>query len=446
MKPAVKIFSLLSTLASATEADIWITEVLPATGQIEVTNVSEEVTILERELIFCHRFNYGTSIPAGTEFAAGESLIFTVNFSNPDSSDLWLYNARSFGSAAAILTGLQWNTTSIIGRSALASTAGRWNGGTASAPAPAAGQSIQLTGDDPFSSESWTVGTPNLGVFGEVAEPEPEVEPVSLSIQREGTDLILNWQGGIPPYQIQVSDDLASGFQPLEGFTNELTATIPLSGERQFYRVVSMAMLPQTARFRVTFSSLWSGLSFNNTPANPTLGDLIGSTHNDQVSFWAPGENASDGVALLASTGSTAQLSVEVGLSIANELANQFIAGPGVDQELGTSTFEITVDRDFPLLTLTSRLNESPDWFTGVQNLNLIGDNQNFLDRIEIMLMPWDAGFDSGLAFGGPAFPTVPQAPVESLTDNPAFLPSIFLGIQSEPIPIGALIIERIIE
>ena len=131
---------------------------------------------------------------------------------------------------------------------------------------------------------------------------------------------------------------------------------------------------------------------------------------------------------------------------MANGLANQFIAGAGVDQELGTSTFEITADRDFPLLTLTSRLNDSPDWFTGVQNLNLIGDNQNFLDRIEIMLMPWDAGVDSGFTLGGPVLPTVPQAPVESLTDNAAFLPSIFLGIQSEPIPIGALIIERIIE
>lgn len=446
MKPAVKIFSLLSTLVSATESDIWITEVLPATGQIEVTNVSDEVTILERDLSFCHRFNYATRIPTGTEFAAGESRIFTVNFANPDSSDLWLYNSRSFGNAASILTGLQWNTSSNIGRSNLASSVGRWNGGTASAPAPAAGQSIQLTGDDPFSSESWTVGTPNLGIFGEEAELEPELEPVSLSIQRDGANLILNWQGGAPPYQIQVSDDLTNGFIPLEGFTNELTTTIPFSGDRQFYRIVSMAALPQTARFRVTFSSLWSQLTFNTTPTNPTLGDLIGSTHNDQVSFWAPGENASNGVTLLASTGSAAQLTAEVGLSIANELANQFIAGPGVDQELGTSTFEITVDRDFPLLTLTSRLNDSPDWFTGVQNLNLIGDNQDFIGRMEIMLMPWDAGIDSGLAFGGPAFPTIPQAPVENLTDTAAFLPSFFIGIQSEPIPIGALILERIIE
>lgn len=440
MKAAVKFLTLLPLAAQADEADLWITEVLPSTGQIEVTNTGEAFTTT-RALPFCHDFNYATNIPSGTDFAAGESRIYTVTFANPSASDLWLYRPGSFGNGANIISGLQWNTTVNIGRSNLASTVNLWNGGTESAPAPAANQSIQLTGPNPFSAENWTVGEPNLGSFG-ITE---ELAPVALSLSRSADQLTLTWTGGAPPYQVQVSDDLM-GFDPIGGFTDELSVTLPFEGDRRFYQVISMAMLPQTARYRVTYASLWSGLTFVNVPSAPTLGDLIGTTHNDQISFWAPDENASNGVTSLADTGSSTLLTSEVGIAIANNLANQFIAGPGIDQELDTSSFEITVDRDFPLLSLVSRLNDSPDWFTGVQNLNLIGEDQDFRDRIEIMLMPWDAGIDSGSSFGTENEPTAPRATVSNLTNSPAFRPSLFLGVQSEPIPVAGLIIERIVE
>jgi len=339
-------------------------------------------------------------------------------------------------------SGLQWNTTSNIGRSSLASTVNLWNGGSSAAPAPAAGQSIQLTGDNPFSSENWTVGEPNLGTFREA--PEPDAAP-AISVQSDGDNLIINWQGGVPPYQLQSSNDLRD-FTDLGEITTELTATVPITGDRQFFRVLSMAQPPQTARYRVTFSSLWSGLTFNSVPAEPTFGDLVGSTHNDQISFWSPGALASNGVAQLANTGSTLQLTSEVGLAIAGENADQIIVGPGIDQELGTSSFEITVNRDFPLLSLVSRLNDSPDWFTGVQNLDFLEDGLDFRDRIEVMLMPWDAGVDSGLGFGVPDSPTTPQASVQSLSDSASFLPSFFLGTDVGAIPLGGLIIERISE
>jgi len=207
-----------------------------------------------------------------------------------------------------------------------------------------------------------------------------------------------------------------------------------------------MAELPQTARFRVTYSSLWSGLTFNMVPTNPTLGDLVGGTHNADISFWSPGEIASSGVADLANTGNSALLGQEVGFAIASESANQFIAGAGVDQELGMSSFEISVDRDFPLLSLVSRLSDSPDWFTGVENLSLLDDEQNFISRLDIMLMPWDAGADSNIGFGTPTLLTSPREPVRNLSDDLFFQPSFLLGFDVGTIPVAGLVIEQIME
>ncbi len=433
---------LLLSQAEATEDNLWITEVLPDTGEIEVTNVGAEAFTTTRNLPFCHRFNYRTSVPSGTTFAAGQSRIYTVSFSDSTASDLWLYRPGGFGNSANVISGLQWNTTSLIGRSLVATNGGKWDGGTSSAPGPAAGQSIQLTGDNPFSAENWTVGPPNLGTFAMAGE---EPLPIALGIARVEDTLVLTWEGGAPPYQLESGTTLED-FTPLGEPTDALTATVPLGDERRFYRVVSMAPLPQTARFRIELSSLWSGLTFNMTPSDPTFGGLIGTTHSDQISFWSPGSLASNGVADLAREGSLSSLTAELGIAVGSGLASEIIVQSGVDDELGTSSFEMTVDRDFPLLTLLSKLNESPDWFTGIRNVSLLEEDGRFRDRIEIMLMPWDAGVDSGFSYGGAEQVTSPAEPISSLADNFIFSPSLLLGPDVGQIPVGGLIIERLPE
>lgn len=422
------------------EENLWITEVLPATGEIEVTNVGDVAFTTTRRLPFCHRFNYGTGIPAGVTFEVGQSRIYTTTFSNEASSDLWLYRPGGFGNAANVLNGLQWGTTAAIGRTALATSVDLWDAAAASAPAPAAGQSIQLTGDDPFSAANWTVGAPNLGSFG----IEEVLGEALASINIVDGQIALTWTGGTPPYQVQTSSTLQdfTNFGPV---TNATSVTIPLDSEKRFFRVQSNAELPQTARFSVTFSSLWSSLTFRETPIDPSLGDLVGATHNSELSLWAPEELATMGVQQLAQTGSTTTLSQEVGFSIGGNLADNLIVGPGV-REAGVSTFEITVDRDFPLLSLVSRLSDSPDWFTGVQSLSLLDEDAAFVDDLDIMLMPWDAGVDSSTGFGAEAMATVPVDTVSSLSNDPAFEPSQFLGETEETFPVGRLQITRIIE
>ncbi|MEM9237468.1 MAG: hypothetical protein AAGB14_11865, partial [Verrucomicrobiota bacterium] len=99
--------------------DLWITEVQPSTGQVEITNVGDGPVTTSSALPFCHRFRYSDTIPSGTRFEAGESKVFTLNFSNPADTDLWLYRNGSFGSASSIITGLDWGG-GLNGRSGIA--------------------------------------------------------------------------------------------------------------------------------------------------------------------------------------------------------------------------------------------------------------------------------------------------------------------------------------
>lgn len=158
-------FAGSTLIAAAAVNDLWITEVNPATGEVEVTNVGGEPFTVSSPLPFCHRFNYATSIPSGTTFNPGQSRVFVLSGLNATDSDLWLYRNFSFGSAASMISGLKYGPQANVGRTGLASSGGLWNGAGSFVPVPPAGQSLQLTGPNPFSSLNWSAGSPNLGTF-----------------------------------------------------------------------------------------------------------------------------------------------------------------------------------------------------------------------------------------------------------------------------------------
>ncbi len=177
---------------------LWITEVVPSTGQVEVTHVGSEAFTTEASLPFCHRFNYRTVIPAGTQFDAGETIVFELTGLNASDSDLFLYRNSNFGSAASIVSGLRYGAETALGRTGVAAAAGIWPSPAASTPAPEAGQALLLVGEDPFSPENWAVGEPDLGNFQTAAAAMPSVE-VRVTIENlapeNGTFLTPLWVG-----------------------------------------------------------------------------------------------------------------------------------------------------------------------------------------------------------------------------------------------------------
>jgi hypothetical protein len=75
--------------------------------------------------------------------------------------------------------------------------------------------------------------------------------------------------------------------------------------------------------------------------------------------------------------------------------------------------------RDFPLVTLVSMIAPSPDWFVGVDGLNMI-ENGQWVTNKTVSLYGRDAGTDSGSTFTAPDEVTSPRAVVTQFKGFPA--------------------------
>ncbi|MGH0167765.1 UNVERIFIED_CONTAM: hypothetical protein FKN15_053126 [Acipenser sinensis] len=65
-------------------------------------------------------------------------------------------------------------------------------------------------------------------------------------------------------------------------------------------------------------------------------------------------------------------------------------------------------------LSFIVRIVPSPDWFVGVDSLNLC-DGDRWKEQLSLDLYPYDAGTDSGFTFSSPDFATIPQDTVTQL-------------------------------
>lgn len=61
-----------------------------------------------------------------------------------------------------------------------------------------------------------------------------------------------------------------------------------------------------------------------------------------------------------------------------------------------------------PQVSFVVRIVPSPDWFVGVDSLDLC-DGDHWREQVAVDLYPYDAGTDSGFTFSSPNFATIPQ-------------------------------------
>jgi len=194
-----------------------------------------------------------------------------------------------------------------------------------------------------------------------------------------------------------------------------------------------------TARYRVRFNATWSAATHpNDFPSTPHFSGLIGGTHNDQVNFWDPGQNATPGIKSMAETGGQSLLANEVRAAIQAGTAERVILGGGIGRSPGLVSLVFEISRDYPLVTLVSMIAPSPDWFVGVHDLNLL-ESGDWFESLTRELHPYDAGTDSGVSFNSANAPTVPPQPIRRITERP-------LGNGRTAAPLGTFTFTRIQE
>ncbi|MDX1386788.1 MAG: spondin domain-containing protein [bacterium] len=174
------------------------------------------------------------------------------------------------------------------------------------------------------------------------------------------------------------------------------------------------------AEFLVTFIALWSAQTHpNGIPEDPHFSPLIGGTHNMAVQFWAPGATASPGMENMAENGRVSPLDSEIQTAMENGNAGVIIRGSGIGPSPGETSIDFNITEEFRYVTLVSMIAPSPDWFVGVHDLDLCGEDGNWMNHLMVELFPYDAGTDSGVTFTSADADTLPQEPIRLLNEDP---------------------------
>jgi hypothetical protein len=239
-----------------------------------------------------------------------------------------------------------------------------------------------------------------------------------ISFSASGNQGTLMWSGGRPSYQVQTRSNLAANWVNVGSPMSNTFAVVPVTTDEAYFRVVS----DFTAKYQAIFNATWSQATHpTNWPTNAHWSGLVGGTHNDAVHFFRIGETASEGIRLMAERGQQATLLSEIAPAITNGTAQLQLAGGGIGTSPGSVslTFPQPMRRDFPLVTLVTMIAPSPDWFVGVDSLNLIENGQWVSNKV-VTLYGNDAGTDSGASYSSPDLVTVPRGVAAQFTGFPA--------------------------
>jgi hypothetical protein len=171
--------------------------------------------------------------------------------------------------------------------------------------------------------------------------------------------------------------------------------------------------------YTVTFTFNWNSTDFPaDYPSNAHFSKLIGWSHLPTSDFFQPGTLASEGIEVMAETGSTSPLDNEINAMIANsEGLSLFIDDP-LSSGTGIITLNIVVDNEFSSVTLATMIAPSPDWYVAVVNINLL-ENGEFVQEKTVDAFVYDSGTDSGVTYTSGNIETSPKELITLFTDYP---------------------------
>ncbi|MGH0159130.1 UNVERIFIED_CONTAM: hypothetical protein FKN15_062728, partial [Acipenser sinensis] len=163
---------------------------------------------------------------------------------------------------------------------------------------------------------------------------------------------------------------------------------------------------------------------------------LIAVSHSSRFHLWQEGFVASQGVQMFAERGVTAALIKETKeVKKSTRSVHGVYRAPGISNGIGHTSTELHMQPRSPRLSLMGKIIPSPDWFVGVDSLDLC-DGGQWVQEVSLDLYPYDAGTDSGFTFSSPNYLTVPQENITQITSqNPNHPANSFYYPKLEKLP-----------
>ncbi|KAG9346747.1 hypothetical protein JZ751_007064 [Albula glossodonta] len=171
---------------------------------------------------------------------------------------------------------------------------------------------------------------------------------------------------------------------------------------------------PTAAVLSVVATESWcSMVPFCTSPHVRTV------THNGKFRLWQEGALASPGVQSFAERGVTVDLMKEAreGRMEREAIGHSDMGISGAEGMLETQEECVYAVTSVLILSLMVKIIPSPDWFVGVDSLNLCKEGQ-WQQELTLDLHPYDAGTDSGFTFSSPNFPTSPPENITQITSQ----------------------------
>ncbi len=192
--------------------------------------------------------------------------------------------------------------------------------------------------------------------------------------------------------------------------------------------IITQTVCSQTALYDISITTLWNAEQHTTLPDGAHWSPLAGATHNVPngiIDFEATAP-LTNGIKDIAEFGGTINFRNEIDAKISAGTAHQYLqqgfmpfAGNG-----STATLtNVSVNENFPLITLVSMVAPSPDWFIAVNSVNLRSANPNtnngWKSTFSMDVFAYDAGTDSGTDYTSDDLVTSPRVPIALISEAP---------------------------
>ena len=260
------------------------------------------------------------------------------------------------------------------------------------------------------------------------------VAALSILIYFAVRDVASPDQSPLPSTGIDATDATVIGFNSVfdndeeEGTEDEETVPEP---EPEVNLILTDPQTPgesdeQTPRSRnpgeriytVRMHGVWSRHLHNDWyPNGAHLSPMVAWSHRHGDIIYRVGDVASDGMELVAETGSTKIIEQEL-LDMQNKgFITDYSFGRRIDAP-GEDSVRIRVARNTPYVTVVSMIAPSPDWFVAAKNISLYEDGE-WVQKKRHTAAVYDAGTDSGRTFTARDRDTNPRQPISLLPEQP---------------------------
>lgn len=171
------------------------------------------------------------------------------------------------------------------------------------------------------------------------------------------------------------------------------------------------------AVYRLTLATSWDEATFPRQyplwrpPAQ--WSKTLGFSHTEDFRLFSLGQAVTEGVKEFVETGESRELDSRRHNS---SLLDSF-TGPPILSGTGNSSARLFLDGRHTRVSLLTKLVPSPDWFVGLDSLDLCRGGR-FIDSLTLEADPLDAGTDNGFTFTSPNWPTEPAGGAFRITSS----------------------------